>query len=314
MLHTSTDASSIRSIRSRSATPRRRSSNSPRPPPNSAAIQRAMSQLTPTASQELKTRPDPPNVSPAAVPSSLPQPVANVPGDNPMSSSSLDDTFNDATSIRPSRRKRRDSSSDEISLISEVSVDNHPMAVKRQQTERLAPILSGSSVESFRPMTSISPVPTDDTVSVLTDPYNAESVEIPASTSRKPSIASVRTNFSTQAFLSPNSAYGARSRKTNTFDRPTTTLKTDLPSTRSELLNHNLAVKELERHRSSPRERTYERSEYFGSSHKAILSILAFIFPPVAVCLALDGRHSGVIALNVLLTLCGWIPGVVHAI
>jgi len=317
MLLTPTDATSIRSLkRSRSNTPQqRRSSSSPRRL-NSAAVRRAMNQNTPAASPEVKTRADPANMTPVAVPSSLPQTGTTIPSNNAVSPLSLDDTLNEATSVRPPRRKRRGGSSEGNSSISEVSTDNHPMAIKRQQTERLPPILSEPSTETLPHMSFIPPEPIDDTVSLMIDPYNSENMAVtnrPLSTMRKSSVASVRTNSST-AFLSPNSAYYTHPRTPNPADRPTPVLRASSPPARSELSNHKLALEKVGHHHFSARKRTYTRSKYFGSSHKTIFSVLALFFPPAAVWFALGHWQGGVIGLNVLLTLCGWIPGVVHAI
>ncbi|CAF0771018.1 unnamed protein product [Rotaria sp. Silwood1] len=51
----------------------------------------------------------------------------------------------------------------------------------------------------------------------------------------------------------------------------------------------------------------------FDPVGKCLLFIMAVLLPPVAVYLARDKVCSCMVSLNILLTLLGWIPGVIHA-
>ncbi|CAF2092602.1 unnamed protein product [Rotaria magnacalcarata] len=46
---------------------------------------------------------------------------------------------------------------------------------------------------------------------------------------------------------------------------------------------------------------------------KCLLFILAILLPPVAVWIARDKICSCMVCLNIILTLIGWIPGIIHA-
>jgi uncharacterized membrane protein YqaE (UPF0057 family) len=50
----------------------------------------------------------------------------------------------------------------------------------------------------------------------------------------------------------------------------------------------------------------------FGLLETVLMVILAIIFPPLPVLL--ETGCGGTLLLNVVLTICGWLPGVVHAI